>query len=124
MNESMPEWCGSMIRSLSVPYEERCGYVLDDWSLVLIRNAAENPLREFRFDEEQQFRTVKALRPRIIGIFHTHPSGSHRPSRMDIEAWPSIPDFRYWIGTIDEVTEWSMNDGETKIVHVSGLTAA
>lgn len=124
MNDAMPHWCASMIRSLSVPEEERCGYVLDDWSIVLVRNVAENPVREFQFDPEQQYRIVKALRPRILGMFHTHPSGSHRPSQRDIESWPSIPGFRYWIGTQDEVTEWSIDDGETEIVRIVGLTAA
>lgn len=121
--EHMPDWCGSMISSLSSPQEERCGYVLDDWTLVLVRNLAENPEREFQFDPDQQFRIVKAMRPRIIGMFHTHPSGSYRPSQKDKESWPPMEGFRYWIGTSKEVAEWEMHDGQTEIVGFVGAHA-
>lgn len=121
--EHMPDWCGSMISSLSSPDEERCGYVLDDWTIVLVRNLAENPEREFQFDPDQQFRIVKAMRPRIIGMFHTHPSGSHRPSQKDIDSWPPMDGFRYWIGTSKTVAEWEMDDGQAKIVGCVGAYA-
>ncbi|WP_256758191.1 Mov34/MPN/PAD-1 family protein [Cohnella sp. WQ 127256] len=73
------------------------GIILAD-GFSIIRNISPSPLDSFSFHPEDWIAiTYKAQKNQrtIVGLFHTHPKGSTRPSLHDSQG--SIPWGTYWI---------------------------
>ena len=69
---------------------EICGLLIGEEGriddAVPVRNAAGHPEREFLLDPAEHVRRSRELRQsgrRIIGCYHSHPSGDARPSSAD-----------------------------------------
>lgn len=86
---------------------ERCGIILSCGSVVEIYNCANEfgmaGTCEFVMHNQAVWDAVPPGNT-VRGIFHTHPSGISRPSKLDIAGWPVGVD--YYIVTQTEVTEW------------------
>ena len=104
--------------------EEALGLILgrgeDAALLVGIRNVARNKRVEFLGDP---WATIVAhtvaenLGLEVIGVYHTHPCGTPRPSKRDLEgmkAWPYI----WVIASPTGLKAWIMKDGEAVEVPV------
>lgn len=87
-------------------HKEICGFVMKNWSLVPVRNVSPTPKTRFEIDPAAQLALVKERRGDILGIYHSHPSGSCEPSITDKKGWPAVPHWRYWIVTKTMVAEW------------------
>lgn len=107
----MPLDVREILKDLANPFVERCGYILNDWTMVLMRNISKSPGDSFSFDRNQQLALVRDSRYRIMGIFHTHPAGKLEPSEKDVKGWPPIPGLRYWIVNENRVAEWGWKNG-------------
>lgn len=89
------------------PRRERCGVILEDGSVVGIRNYAKNlgaGGSEFAMRTKDVMKAVGSATVR--GVFHTHPSNVARPSALDIAGWPD--GVEYFIITKYLVTEWKL----------------
>ncbi|MEP2104092.1 MAG: M67 family metallopeptidase [Parasphingorhabdus sp.] len=82
--------------------EEVCGllfgYNRTVSSFKATKNVAENPLRHFEIHPSDLIAAERAMRdggPNIIGYYHSHPSGSVRPSKTD--AVMAAADDRIWL---------------------------
>lgn len=70
--------------------QEACGMLFGDAAEVhsasATKNVAVNPERHFEIDPVAHFAAIRAERaggPRLIGYWHSHPSGDVRPSATD-----------------------------------------
>ena len=90
------------------PNREICGFILRGWDAEPIDNVAPKD-REFYMDEQQQLEVMMQNRGKIIGVYHSHPSGQTFPSPKDIEYAPR--GMRYWIIASGKVTEWVIKNG-------------
>ena len=91
---------------------EACGLLfgsvdeIEGWQLA--RNVAEEPAREFEIDPRVLFAALRSERaggPRLMGYWHSHPSGDVRPSSRDREA--AEDDGRVWVIVAgDDVAAW------------------
>ena len=92
--------------------EEICGLITDKMEIFYIANIHEFPRENFYFDLGE-FKIAAAdiigNGERIIGMFHTHPTGIPWPSPRDIVGWPNPAlGWRYWIATRADVIEWAL----------------
>lgn len=73
-----------------------------------VENVSETPNRMFEIDPRALFAALKAERaggPKILGYWHSHPSGDARPSETDREM--AQPDGKLWlIVTADRMALW------------------
>lgn len=109
MTNPMPEELRSRLIEAAIEGapdgREICGFVMKDWYLVFMPNAAQDPFR-FRMDDEALL-AFYAEFPQPEGMFHSHPDGREEPSGVD---WDYAPvGLRYWIITLDDVIEWDMS---------------
>lgn len=81
---------------------ERCGLLLgDEQSIIAVHfaaNVAPDPCRHFELDPALLLAAYKAAReggPRVIGHYHSHPSGWALPSATD--AGCALPDGSLWL---------------------------
>jgi desampylase len=82
--------------------------------LIPARNVADDPQRSFEIDPEALFSAIRAERRgeyRLLGYYHSHPSGDAFPSARDVEQ--ATCDERVWliIGAND-VRGWTKTDEE------------
>jgi proteasome lid subunit RPN8/RPN11 len=83
------------------PGREVCGLLFGDGQRIdeaqPTRNVSATPERTFEIDPQSLFAAIRAEReggPRLIGHYHSHPSGSAIPSACDAEmAEPG----RFWL---------------------------
>lgn len=95
------------------PDAEICGLLIGEnriERIVPTRNVAAAPGRHFEIDPETLFAAIRAERAggnKLLGYYHSHPSGPAKPSAADTAQ--AIADGRYWliIGG-GQVTAWSM----------------
>lgn len=82
-------------------------------SVQVIDNVAENPERHFEIDPAALFAALRAERaggPKLVGYFHSHPSGEAMPSATD--AATAEPDGKLWvIAARGELTGWKSGAG-------------
>lgn len=99
--------------------EEACGLLFGEGTTVLraaqAKNVAENRRLYFEIDPAVLIAAERAMRDGgedIIGYFHSHPSGSVKPSQTD--AAMAAPDGRMWLITNgEEVAAWqAVSDGQ------------
>lgn len=79
---------------------------------IVAENVADDPLRRFEIDPAALFAALKSERaggPKLLGYWHSHPSGDARPSAMD--AGSAEPDGKLWIIVADDdVRAWRASD--------------
>lgn len=71
------------------PDREICGLLFDDGTAQPATNVAPNPATTFEIDPAALFAAHRAQRsggPRLIGPYHSHPSGQAVPSACDAAA--------------------------------------
>ncbi len=113
------------LRIIARRREESLGLILGRGEraslLVGIRNVARNKRVEFLGDP---WATIAAhaiaenLGLEVLGVYHTHPCGTPRPSRRDLEgmkAWPYI----WVIASPTGLKAWIMKGGEAREVPVA-----
>lgn len=80
---------------------EVCGLLLGDThvqAIVPCANVAVDPHRAFEIDPITLFQALRRERaggPRVIGYYHSHPTGSAMPSAADRDQ--AVSDNRYWV---------------------------
>lgn len=113
-SELMPEEIRhDLIRSaLAGAPGEIVGFLLKDWTIVYMRNAAVD--EGFRIDDAELLDFYRCYIHQCAGIFHSHPKGRKEPSNVDVEYAPD--GMRYWIVTLDNVYEWDMSNGTPILV--------
>lgn len=97
---------------------EACGLLfgsadeIDDWRAA--RNVAERPEVEFEIDPAALFAALRAERaggPRLLGYWHSHPSGDVRPSARDCET--AQVDGKIWVIVAgDDIAAWRFREDE------------
>ena len=89
---------------------EVCGFITESWQIVFVTNVAKDPAKEFVMHPDQYKDAIKRIfmaKDTVIGVFHTHPSGTGSPSHNDVLGWPTKDlHWRYWIATQHDVYEW------------------
>lgn len=100
------------------PDIEECGLVLLDGTVIPMTNGHDTPEKAFGLlNEEVEPIIRKHGIDFILGIFHTHPSNTDRPSELDVQGWPDSPGLRYFIVTESSVAEWAKDSsGEIRRV--------
>ncbi|UZK67868.1 M67 family metallopeptidase [Sphingomonas sp. M1-B02] len=96
---------------------EACGLLFGEPDAITAFQAAENvaqtPETRFELDPSALFAALRAERaggPRIVGYWHSHPSGDARPSATD--AAMAAPDRKLWVIVAGkEVTCWRAVEG-------------
>ena len=109
------------------PDAEICGLLIGQdhvEQIIATRNVATNPRRRFEIEPEALFAAIRMEREggvRLLGYYHSHPSGPASPSAHD-EAQASV-DGRIWliIGA-QRITAWLMTEdrGFTSIDYQTG----
>ena len=94
-------------RELQAQPYEACGFILNDGTIVEIRNSYHDPMRGFLMSRTDL--TEKVPNPDVVyAIWHTHPKGSLRPSKSDIDSMyqGAIPaHWKYLIVTTIDIKE-------------------
>jgi proteasome lid subunit RPN8/RPN11 len=96
---------------------EACGLLFGTPDAITAMQAAENiaqePERRFEIDPAALFAALRAERaggPRIMGYWHSHPSGDATPSETD--AAMAAPDGKLWLIVAgDDATLWRAAEG-------------
>lgn len=97
--------------SAIVAPDEACGLLfgssaeIQGWQAA--RNVAEEPKRRFEIDPAALFAALRAERaggPRLVGYWHSHPSGDPQPSLTD--AAMAAPDGKLWLILGSEFRLW------------------
>ncbi|MGL4314132.1 MAG: M67 family metallopeptidase, partial [Sphingomonas sp.] len=91
---------------------EACGLLFGEAARIaevsLCANVAADPLRHFEIDPAALFAALRAERaggPKLIGYWHSHPSGKPTPSATDRAM--AAPDGKYWLIVADgDVALW------------------
>lgn len=94
-------------RALQAQPYEACGFIMNDGTVVEIRNTFHDPMRGFLMCRNDLIEKVP--NPELIhAIWHTHPKGSLRPSKTDIDSMfqGAIPaQWKYLIVTTIDIKE-------------------
>lgn len=93
---------------------EACGLLFGEGDRIeaaqVTENTAENPLTHFEIDPKALFAALRAERAggrKLIGYFHSHPSGDATPSATD--AAMAEADGKLWVIVGEgEMTAWRM----------------
>jgi proteasome lid subunit RPN8/RPN11 len=99
---------------------ECCGLLLGRQHAIVeavpARNVAVDPRRRFLIDAKDHFDVVRAARRRaldVVGVYHSHPSSTARPSPTD--AAEGFADFVFLIVGLGmeppEIAAWTWADG-------------
>lgn len=112
-------------------HNEICGFILDDWTLISVRNVAKLPTISFEMSMNAILGAVEmaaASDRKILGTYHSHPGGSTEPSETDLHGWPRFIDgsyARYWVVTGDTVQEFERTGEGSEIgfqlIHSIGI---
>ncbi|XEC96498.1 Mov34/MPN/PAD-1 family protein [Paenibacillus tarimensis] len=88
---------------------EACGILYGDScrieSVLPISNRSDKPQTGFSFDPQQwieAYYTIIGSGKRILGFYHSHPSGTSWPSASDYAGWPEAIDASLWIVAFHE----------------------
>ena len=89
------------------PTVERCGIILEGGEVVEVLNYAvmlSGGHSEFAMRVGDVMEAAGDAK--VVGVFHTHPRNTCRPSKADIAGWPEVEE--YYIVTELEVMEWKL----------------
>ncbi len=103
--------------SVALAPREACGLLFGEGAEITafqaVENVAESPETRFEIDPAALFAALKAERAggrKLIGYWHSHPSGDATPSATD--AAMAAPDGKLWlIVTAEVVTAWRAGPG-------------
>lgn len=87
--------------------EERCGFILNDGTILEVQNIHPEPESGFEIDPQETLRYINEL----AGVWHTHPKAPSVLSGDDklyMEQWPQLS--HYVIGN-DGMREYRIEDG-------------
>lgn len=105
----IPTW-NSLRHIASYSENEVCGFIDSRWNPHFITNRHAQPGVNFYMDQHEVRKTIERIavaNDTVLGVFHTHPSGSTYPSQGDISGWPNRKlNWRYWIATAQDVYEY------------------
>ena len=86
----------------------------DDGEIIEVANIHADPLKGFVMSGPDILNSIgREELIRIVGIWHTHPKGTTKPSKTDIDAIKCgaiHKNWFYFIATKDEVTQWNPYD--------------
>lgn len=85
---------------------EICGYIFKDGTIWYVTNMASNPKTSFFMDPDDSMYIQRTTRDMILGIFHSHPGGSVKPSEHDLAGWPKGLPWDYYIVSGGVVRKW------------------
>lgn len=102
------EWlCRRAIQS--APHEA-CGFILACGKIIEVKNVSTEPNRGFAMSQRDVIEKIGAEQlSSIVAVWHTHPSGSIKPSAIDQDALFSGAIQEHWaylIVTKDAVTQY------------------
>lgn len=93
---------GLLAEAAGFPDREVCGLLFGDGQAIetarRASNISPNPENSFEIDPQPLFEAIRAERgggPRLLGWYHSHPSGAAEPSAQD--ARDAAPDGRLWL---------------------------
>lgn len=111
MSEPLPEHIRASLCEAARESEdmEICGFIMSDWSLVFMPNAATEPFQFSMDDEATMDFYLNFDKP--LGMFHSHPNGQEDPSQTDLDYAPV--GLRYWIIVGEEIVEWEIDNDLT-----------
>lgn len=104
-----------MLETLLQPSDkhEKCGLVLQDGTVVEVKNVANNPVIGYLMDPVEVLPYLTA--GTVAGTWHTHPSGSAVLSGEDLEGFNAWPDLIHhvigWAGNKPEVRSYKIVEG-------------
>lgn len=113
----MPEHVAATMRVIARESREHCGFLFDDWAIVVIKNIADKDA-DFEMDPDQMLKVLREDWEKVIAVWHTHPRGREMPSSKDVE-WAPVQ-WRYFIVTPEVVVEWNIADGPSETWRSSG----
>jgi len=108
---------------------EACGLLFGSDGAIdavqVVENVAENPERRFEIDPAALFAALRAERaggPKLVGYFHSHPSGDAMPSATD--AAMAEGDGKLWVIVGgDAVTAWRAGPEGFEPLHITVIPA-
>lgn len=107
VSAALTEW------AVANPDEEICGFILEDGTIVQIKNVFENPRYGFEMDKDEMMAVIHGQTP-IAATYHSHPSGLSTPSAGDSERMTYLYQqgcpWRYLIVTAAGVYEYRHKD--------------
>ena len=91
---------------------EICGFITSRMSPYFLMNHSPKPEANYECDLGETRRAIELIaagNDRVIGFFHSHPSGVTYPGQQDVAGWPN-PDlnWRYFIVTATGVYEYEL----------------
>ena len=113
MNVAISTTLHAQLLALAVadPAREVCGLLLGSegqiGAIVEAENVAGDPARTFEIDPRTHISAIKAARhgaARVIGCYHSHPSGTARPSARDAQL--AQPESLWLIIADGHITGW------------------
>ena len=98
---------------------EVCGFITSRMSPYFLLNVSETPDKNYVCDLKETRRAIELIsagNDRVIGFFHSHPSGFTYPGIQDMAGWPN-PDlnWRYFIVTTTGVFEYRLIADDERI---------
>lgn len=107
----MTDACKQMMAHASRDYpEEACGLLvqMDEGAVwaVQCRNISQSPKASYEIHPDDLRLVYEEAGWRVIGVYHSHPSGSPEPSKTDLKFLD--PSLRYFIVTREGVHEFEM----------------
>ena len=105
---------------------EMCGFIISGWSYIPVTNCHPEPNKHFAMAEQEMLDVLQDNDIRVLGIYHSHPSGRREPSENDITLMQNYAphNFRFWIVTYNNVYEWRLFRDIARPVRRDGTTAS
>jgi proteasome lid subunit RPN8/RPN11 len=107
-----------LLLALWNPQVERCGFVLDDGSIVECPNVDPNPEKSFEISPD----SIGQYEGRVSATWHTHPRTGPNLSVEDYRAFQSYPDWFHYIVSESEVWCYYVRN-KAVILHEDDLSA-
>jgi proteasome lid subunit RPN8/RPN11 len=89
----------------AAPYEA-CGFIMEDGSIIEIKNISLAPLKAFKMCTRDATEKLSGTLDFVAGVWHTHPKGTIHPSAEDLEGIKRgavQPNWDYYIVTANDV---------------------
>lgn len=108
-----------LLAALWVPTRERCGFVLDDNSIVECPNVHENPEKFFEISLD----SIAKYEGRVVATWHTHPMTGPNLSADDYRTFQAYPDWFHYIVSDREVWCYYVRNKAVILVDENDLSA-
>jgi proteasome lid subunit RPN8/RPN11 len=101
------------------PNVERCGFVLNDDTIVECPNVHENPEKFFEISLE----SIGQYRDRVVATWHTHPMTGPNLTAEDYRAFQGYPEWFHYIVSEREVWCYYVRNKAVILVDENDLSA-